>query len=99
MRRLRRVKIIATLGPATVEKAVIAGLVRAGADVFRINMSHTDHAALAAYVLARQLAFRLYLPYRPLQHVVPYMWIGRSGALQLTPPDGVRLPGLCDVDD
>ena len=33
------------------------------------------------------------------QHVVPYMWIGRSGALQLTPPDGVRLPGLCDVDD
>ena len=50
MRRLRRVKIIATLGPATTEKAVIAGLVRAGADVFRINMSHTDHAALASYV-------------------------------------------------
>jgi pyruvate kinase len=50
MRRLRRVKIIATLGPATVDKAVVAGLVRAGADVFRINMSHTDHAGLAAYV-------------------------------------------------
>ena len=50
MRRLRRVKIIATLGPATVDKAVIASLVRAGADVFRINMSHTDHAGLAAYV-------------------------------------------------
>ncbi|KAF2991750.1 pyruvate kinase [Methylocystis sp. MJC1] len=50
MRRLRRTKIIATLGPATVDKAVIAGLVRAGADVFRINMSHTDHAALANYV-------------------------------------------------
>ncbi len=50
MRRLRRVKIIATLGPATVEKGVIASLVRAGADVFRINMSHTDHAGLGAYV-------------------------------------------------
>ena len=50
MRRLRRVKIIATLGPASVEKAIIAGLVKAGADVFRINMSHTDHAGLAAYV-------------------------------------------------
>lgn len=50
MRRLRRVKIIATLGPATVDKAVVAGLVRAGADVFRINMSHTDHTGLAAYV-------------------------------------------------
>ncbi len=50
MRRLRRVKIIATLGPATVDKAVIAGLAKAGADVFRINMSHTDHAGLANYV-------------------------------------------------
>lgn len=50
MRRLRRVKIIATLGPASVDKAVIAGLARAGADVFRINMSHTDHPGLNAYV-------------------------------------------------
>ncbi len=50
MRRLRRVKIIATLGPATVDKAVIAGLAKAGADVFRINMSHTDHAGLGNYV-------------------------------------------------
>ena len=50
MRRLRRVKIIATLGPASADKAVVAGLAEAGADVFRINMSHTDHAALAAYV-------------------------------------------------
>jgi len=44
------VKIIATLGPASVEKTVVAGLSTAGADVFRINMSHTDHAGLAAYV-------------------------------------------------
>ena len=43
-------KIIATLGPASVEKTVVAGLSTAGADVFRINMSHTDHAGLAAYV-------------------------------------------------
>ncbi|BGE83791.1 pyruvate kinase [Methylosinus sp. 3S-1] len=47
---MRRVKIIATLGPASVEKSVVAGLSTAGADVFRINMSHTDHAGLAAYV-------------------------------------------------
>ena len=50
MRRLRRVKIIATLGPASVDKAIVASLVKAGADVFRINMSHTDHAGLGAYV-------------------------------------------------
>jgi pyruvate kinase len=48
MRRLRRVKIIATLGPASVEKTIVTGLSTAGADVFRINMSHTDHAGLAA---------------------------------------------------
>ena len=43
MRRLRRTKIVATLGPASSERGVIASLFRAGADVFRINMSHTPH--------------------------------------------------------
>lgn len=43
MRRLRRCKIIATLGPASVDKVTIAALHRAGADLFRINMSHADH--------------------------------------------------------
>src|SRR5215218_7193146 len=43
MRRLRRTKIIATLGPASSDRTVIASLFRAGADVFRINMSHTTH--------------------------------------------------------
>jgi len=43
MRRRRRIKIIATLGPASSDKAVIASLFEAGADVFRINMSHASH--------------------------------------------------------
>ena len=43
MRRLRRTKIIATLGPASSDRTVIGSLFRAGADVFRINMSHTTH--------------------------------------------------------
>src|SRR5262245_50034165 len=43
MRRLRRTKILATLGPASSDRNVIANLFRAGADVFRINMSHTSH--------------------------------------------------------
>ncbi len=41
MRRQRRVKIIATLGPASPDEAAIERLFEAGADVFRINMSHT----------------------------------------------------------
>ncbi len=43
MRRLRRCKIVATLGPATAQRSAIADLFRAGADVFRINMSHATH--------------------------------------------------------
>ena len=43
MHRLRRCKIVATLGPASADRSVIADLFRAGADVFRINMSHATH--------------------------------------------------------
>ena len=46
MRRLRRVKIVATLGPASNDEATIEKLARAGADVFRINMSHASHDLL-----------------------------------------------------
>ena len=46
MRRMRRVKILATLGPASGEEATIEELARAGADVFRINMSHASHDLL-----------------------------------------------------
>ncbi len=42
MRRLRRAKIVATLGPASSSADMIAKLFAAGADVFRINMSHTS---------------------------------------------------------
>ena len=42
-RRGRRVKILATLGPASADPAVVEALYRAGADVFRINMSHASH--------------------------------------------------------
>jgi pyruvate kinase len=50
MRRQRRTKIVATLGPASSEQATIERLFIAGADVFRINMSHTTHDAMRGYV-------------------------------------------------
>src|SRR5215218_8360024 len=43
MRRLRKVKILATLGPASSSQEMVGKLFEAGADVFRINMSHTSH--------------------------------------------------------
>lgn len=50
MRRNRRVKILATLGPSSSEQEMIEKLYLAGADVFRINMSHTDHDRLKMLV-------------------------------------------------
>src|SRR6202040_712585 len=52
MRRLRRTKIVATLGPASSGQSVIANLFAAGADVFRINMSHTSHERMRELVAA-----------------------------------------------
>ncbi len=46
MRRMRRVKILATLGPASSDPEIVARLFEAGADVFRINMSHSSHDVL-----------------------------------------------------
>jgi pyruvate kinase len=49
----RRTKIVATLGPATDNPVVLEQLIRAGADVFRINFSHgtsKDQAARVATV-------------------------------------------------
>src|SRR6201996_822497 len=43
---LRRTKIVATLGPASDDPAVLADMVRAGVDVVRLNFSHgtvADH--------------------------------------------------------
>jgi pyruvate kinase len=50
MRRQRRTKIVATLGPASSEPAMIDRLFEAGADVFRINMSHTPQDRMRTLV-------------------------------------------------
>ena len=43
LRRRRRTKIIATLGPSSATPEVLARLFHAGADVFRLNFSHGSH--------------------------------------------------------
>ncbi|WP_297770027.1 pyruvate kinase [uncultured Roseovarius sp.] len=47
MRRDRNVKIVATLGPASSDYDTIRALHEAGADVFRLNMSHGTHADIS----------------------------------------------------
>jgi pyruvate kinase len=46
------VKILATLGPASSDPDIIRRLMLAGADAFRINMSHGDHETKAKLVEA-----------------------------------------------
>ena len=41
---MRHAKIIATFGPATDSDETTRAIIRAGADVVRLNMSHGDHA-------------------------------------------------------
>ena len=50
MRRQRRTKIVATLGPSSSDRSMIGELFTAGADVFRINMSHTSHERMRELV-------------------------------------------------
>ncbi len=50
--RARKVRILATLGPASDTPEMIQRLAEAGADAFRINMSHGDHADHARRIAA-----------------------------------------------
>ena len=50
MRRNRRVKILATLGPASSDPEQIEKLFLAGVDVFRINMSHAAYDLVQRYI-------------------------------------------------
>lgn len=50
MKRNRKVKILATLGPASSDEAMIEKLHLAGADLFRINMSHASHDVMRTLI-------------------------------------------------
>jgi len=50
--RGRKVKILATLGPASSNPEMLRRLFRAGADAFRINLSHGEHKTHAKIIKA-----------------------------------------------
>ena len=63
LRRNRKVKIVATLGPASSTYEIIRELFLAGADVFRLNMSHGTHDEIRArYDILRDLEVEMERP-------------------------------------
>lgn len=54
----RRAKILATMGPALENPAVLEKVIRAGANAFRINFSHGDRAQHGRYLAAIRAASR-----------------------------------------
>jgi pyruvate kinase len=91
MRRNRRVKIVATLGPVSNNEKMIRALFEAGADVFRINMSHaTPDALRQSHAIIRKIEAEFSRPIGILIDLQgPKLRIGKfeSGAIRLTEGD------------
>jgi pyruvate kinase len=87
IRRRRRTKIIATIGPASANPEMLARLFQAGADVFRLNFSHGTHADHdASFAMIRDLERKLERPIGILADVQgPKLRVGRfsGGRVQL----------------
>jgi pyruvate kinase len=63
MRRNRKAKILATLGPASSTEATIEALFVSGADIFRLNFSHGSHADhQASYDIIRNIERKMDRP-------------------------------------
>jgi pyruvate kinase len=61
--KYRRTKIVATLGPASSDPGMIERLMESGVDVFRLNMSHGNHAAhREAFVAIRNASEKMGRP-------------------------------------
>jgi pyruvate kinase len=95
MRRNRNVKIVATLGPASSSYERIRALHEAGADVFRLNMSHGTHEDIAArHAIIRQVEHDVGSPIAILADLQgPKLRVGvfRDGAAELVPGQAFRL--------
>jgi pyruvate kinase len=95
LRRRRRTKIIATLGPSSSSAEVIEKLFRAGADVFRLNFSHGSHADHAERIaIIRAIERRTERPIGILADVQgPKLRVGKfqAGKVQLQSGQSFRL--------
>ncbi|MEQ8895881.1 MAG: pyruvate kinase [Roseovarius sp.] len=99
MRRHRNVKIVATLGPSSESYEMIRALHEAGADVFRLNMSHGTHESIREkHRIIRQIEEELNSPIGILADLQgPKLRVGAfaKGEEELQPGAAFRL----DLDE
>ena len=95
MRRKRNIKIVATLGPSSSDYETIKELHLAGADVFRLNMSHGTHDEIAKrHKIIRQIEDELSSPIAILADLQgPKLRVGpfENGVEELTENEKFRL--------
>ncbi len=98
-RRQRSVKIVATLGPSSNSKEMIESLYLAGADVFRLNMSHGSHEEIKArYDIIRGLEEKLEIPIAILADLQgPKLRVGAFGCDAFVLAEGQKF--RFDLDD
>jgi pyruvate kinase len=90
----RRAKIVATIGPSSMEEQMLERLIQAGMDVARLNFSHGTHEEHAARITCiRRLAEKLGKPVGILQDLQgPKIRVGvLDPALDLVEGETVRL--------
>ncbi|MFP4043541.1 MAG: pyruvate kinase [Rhodosalinus sp.] len=99
MRRMRNVKIVATLGPASSDRETIRALFAAGADVFRLNMSHGTHEEIAArHAIIRAIETELDSPIGILADLQgPKLRVGTFGTGAVDLEEGARF--RLDLDE
>ena len=95
MIRQRRTRIVATLGPASRDAAMVLDLAREGVDVFRLNFSHgshEDHAlALQAVRAAENVLERPLAVLGDLQGPKFRIGVFANGSIALTAGQTLRL--------
>jgi len=91
--KLRRTRIVATVGPASREPATLQELIRAGVNVFRLNFSHGTHEEhRQTYQRIRAAASEIHEPIAILVDLCgPKIRVGRfeDGRITLTPGERV----------
>ena len=96
---MRRTKIVATIGPASRERHVLERMIRAGANVLRLNFSHGTHEEHAQVIeTARAIERRLGQPLALLQDLSgPKIRTGRVAGGKIQLHDGSRIAITTDL--